>query len=175
MEKQSKGYVQVYTGNGKGKSTASFGLALRAVGAGYKVFIGQFLKGQDYSELKSFELLAPNVEVVKLGGECFIFGDPSEEDYVMAKEGLALCEKKLTSGEFDIVILDEINVALYFKVITEEDLLALIDKKPEHVELILTGRYASEKVIERADLVTEMKEIKHYYNIGVDARVGIES
>jgi len=170
-----KGYIQVYTGNGKGKTTASLGLTLRAVGAGMKVFIGQFMKGQDYSELKTFKLLEPNVEIMQLGGECFVFNDPSEKDIEMAEDALKICEEKMLSGKYDMIVMDEINVTLYLKLLKEEDVLALMDKKPESLELIMTGRYASEKIIEKADLVTEMKDIKHYYDIGVDARVGIEN
>lgn len=175
MSTDRKGYIQVYTGNGKGKTTASLGLTLRAVGAGMKVFIGQFMKGQEYSELKTFKLLAPNAEIMQLGGECFVFNDPSDEDIRMAEEALKICEEKMLSGKYDIIVMDEVNVALYLKLLKEDDVLAFMDKKPESLELVMTGRYASEKVIEKADLVTEMKDIKHYYDIGVDARVGIEN
>ncbi|MBQ3033692.1 MAG: cob(I)yrinic acid a,c-diamide adenosyltransferase [Deferribacterales bacterium] len=171
---KEKGYIQVYTGNGKGKTTSCMGLALRAAGAGFKVFIGQFLKGMKYSELESFKKLAPNVEIQQLGGDYFVFGKPSEEDIRMARDGLQLCRNKMLSGEYDVIIMDEINVACHIGLVPLEDVLSLMDEKPEHTELIMSGRYAHQEVMDKADLVTEMREIKHYYNNGVEARVGIE-
>lgn len=170
---ESKGYVQVYTGNGKGKTTAALGLALRAVCAGKKVFIGQFIKGMAYSELKCTEWL-PNITIEQYGRDCFIRNDPTPQDIALASEGLKSAGLLLKTGNYDVFILDEVNVALYFKLFTEEEVLALMREKPSHVELILTGRYAPQSIIDQADLVTDMKEVKHYYQQGVKARNGIE-
>ena len=169
------GLVQVYTGDGKGKTTAAIGLAIRAVGRGLKVFIIQFIKGGfDYGELHVLERL-PNVEVKAFGRGRFITASgPSQEDIEEAREALDLAREVVMSGEYDIVILDEVNVALYFGLIEVEDVLELIRSKPPHVELVLTGRKAPEEIVEAADLVTEMKEIKHPYRRGVPPRPGIE-
>lgn len=169
-----KGYVQVYTGNGKGKTTAAIGMAVRAVGAGLKVFIGQFVKGMYYSELKSLERFYPDLIIKQYGTECFIFRTPKQEDIDVAKKGFEEAKEVIKSGKYDLVILDEINIALYYKLVSLDDVLTLIDQKPENVELVLTGRNAPQEVIDKADLVTEMKEIKHYYAKGVEAREGIE-
>jgi len=169
-----KGYVQVYTGDGKGKTTAAIGLAVRAVGAGLKVFIGQFVKGMEYSELKSLERFSPHIKVKQYGRAKFVHSKPDEEDFAVAREGYEEIKGIIKSGQYDLVILDEANIAVYFKLLSVEKLLTLIDEKPESVELIFTGRKADPKLIEKADLVTEMKEIKHYYREGVLAREGIE-
>jgi len=169
-----KGYIQIYTGNGKGKTTAALGISLRAVCAGHKVFVGQFMKGQEYSELKAAEYL-PCFEIEQFGGANLICGEPSEEDKLYAKNGLMRIREVLASGEYDLVILDEINTTLFFGLVELEDVFSVLDLKPQKTELILTGRYAPAELIDRADLVTEMQEIKHYYNIGVDARKGIEN
>lgn len=169
-----KGYVQVYTGNGKGKTTAALGLSLRAVCAGKKVYFGQFIKGMDYSELKAVEFL-PNFTLEQFGKDCFIYNEPTREDIAIAKEGLKKIAQVLKAGEYDIVVLDEINVSIYFKLITSEEVIDSIRSRASHVEVICTGRYASPELIEYADLVTEMSLIKHYYETeGVQARVGIE-
>jgi len=168
-----KGYIQVYTGNGKGKTTAALGIALRALCAGNKVFFGQFMKGQDYSEKKACSLLQ-GLTMEQFGGLCFVNGTPCEKDIADAKTGLARMKEVLSSGEYDLVVFDEINTALHFKLLTVEEVMSVLDLKPEKTEVILTGRYAPQEIIDRADLCTEMKEIKHYYNAGVDARVGIE-
>lgn len=168
-----KGYVQVYTGNGKGKTTAALGLALRAVCAGKKVFMGQFIKGMAYSELKAPQWM-PNFNIEQFGRDCFINNDPTAEDISIAAAGLQKSRDILLSGQYDLFILDEINVALYYKLFSEEDVLSLMRDKPSHTELVLTGRYAPDSIVEAADLVTEMKEIKHYYHQGVAARTGIE-
>ena len=168
-----KGFIQVYTGNGKGKTTAALGIALRAACAGNRIFIGQFMKGQDYSELKATEYL-PHLDLEQFGDICFILGEPSEQDRADAQKGLLRMKEILVSGEYDIVIFDELNTALHFSLISVEEALGVLDMKPERAEVILTGRYAPQEIIDRADLVTEMLEIKHYYNKGVDARAGIE-
>ncbi|WIF95333.1 cob(I)yrinic acid a,c-diamide adenosyltransferase [Caminicella sporogenes] len=169
-----KGYIHVYTGNGKGKTTAAFGLALRAACAGKKVYIGQFVKGMKYSEVKVQEYI-PTIEIEQLGRDCFIYREPEKEDIEAARKGLEKCKKIVEKGKYDVVVLDEINIALYFKLFTLEQVLDMLKNKAEHVEVILTGRYAPKEIIDIADLVTEMKEIKHYYTKGVQARKGIES
>jgi cob(I)alamin adenosyltransferase len=169
-----KGYVQVYTGDGKGKTTAALGLALRAVGSGMKVFIAQFLKGMTYSELTSIERYSDLITLKQYGGVCFVNGKPGEEDFRLSNLGLKESREAILSGEYGLVILDEANVAVHLGLLSTEDLLELIRIKPDHTELVLTGRNAPAEVIEMADLVTEMKEIKHYYTNGVQARTGIE-
>ncbi|MCF6463719.1 cob(I)yrinic acid a,c-diamide adenosyltransferase [Clostridium sp. Cult1] len=168
-----KGYIHVYTGNGKGKTTAALGLALRAICAGKKVFIGQFIKGMEYSELKSVDYL-PNLVIEQFGRDCFIYKDPEEEDIRLARIGLDKCKNILKEGDYNIVILDELNIAIYYNLFTIEEAIEAINNKASNVEVIITGRYADERIIQIADLVTEMKEIKHYYNKGVEARKGIE-
>lgn len=174
MENENRGYVQVYTGNGKGKTTAAFGLALRAMGAGFKVFIGQFAKGMDYSELDAFEKLSNQIVLKQYGQPRFIFDEPDEDDIKAARDGLAEIKTVLTSGDFKLVILDEANIALYYQLFSFEELWAVIEKRHPSVEVVITGRNAPQELIDRADLVTEMTEIKHYYEQGVPARVGIE-
>ena len=169
-----KGYVQVYTGDGKGKTTAAIGLAVRAVGAGLKVFIGQFVKGMKYSELKSLERFSPEIKVKQYGRATFVHSKPAEEDFTAARDGYEEIKAIITSGQYDLVILDEANIAVHFKLLSVEDLLALIDIKPESVELVFTGRKADPRLVEKADLVTEMRDVKHYYSEGVLAREGIE-
>ena len=173
---EGPGLIQVYTGDGKGKTTASLGLALRAAGHGYKTIIIQFMKGKiDYGELKAQKLLAPYLKIVQAGGPHFIKkGSPSEQDITMAQEGLAEAKKAFAEGLYNIVILDELNVAIDFGLITLAQAIELIRQKPTNVELIITGRYAKQEVLDLADLVTEMREIKHYYQKGVQARDGIE-
>ncbi len=171
-----KGYVHVYTGNGKGKTTAALGLAFRAMGRGLKTYVGQFMKGQHYGELKSAEMVSPYITIEQYGKDTFIHvvNPPHEEDVQMARTGLEKTKKAMFSGEYDIVIFDEINTANYFNLISTEDMLEIIKSKPDGVEVIFTGRYAPPEVIEEADLVTEMVEVKHYYNQGTPARDGIE-
>lgn len=168
-----QGYVQVYTGDGKGKTTAAFGLALRAVCAGYKVYIGQFLKGMSYSELKAPEYL-PNLKIEQYGEARFIHGEPNQRDRDKANEGLVKIESIINSGKYDVVIMEEVNVALMYGLFDVQRILDIMKNKPKSVELVLTGRYARKEIIEAADLVTEMRMIKHYFNEGVPARKGIE-
>jgi cob(I)alamin adenosyltransferase len=171
-----KGYVQVYTGNGKGKTTASLGLAFRAMGRGLKTYIGQFMKGQHYGELNTVKMVPDYVTIEQYGKDTFIHvkNPPNPEDVRMAKAGLAKANKAIKSGKYDIIVLDEITTAYYFNLITIDELLDVIKSKPDGVELVFTGRYAPQELIDAADLVTEMKEIKHYYQKKVDARDGIE-
>ncbi|MDH5375684.1 MAG: cob(I)yrinic acid a,c-diamide adenosyltransferase [Candidatus Bathyarchaeota archaeon] len=175
MPKLEKGLVQVYTGDGKGKTSAAFGLALRAVGRGLKVYIIQFIKGGfDYGELYVVDRL-PNLKLKAFGRGMFVTEKPpGKEDVELAQEALALSQEVVKSGEYDIVILDEISVALNLKLISLEKVLELIKDKPKHVELVLTGRSAPEEIIKAADLVTEMREVKHPFHKGYQARKGIE-
>ncbi len=167
------GYVHVYTGNGKGKTTAALGLAVRAAGRGYKTFIGQFLKGVEYGELKIEEFTNGLVKIRQFGKKTFVH-DITEEDIKLAEKGFEECRKAIFSGNYHIVVLDEINVAIYFRLIKTEDVVKLIKEKPKGVEIVLTGRYAPKVLIEIADLVSEIREVKHYYQKGIEARDGIE-
>jgi len=169
-----KGFVQVYTGNGKGKTTAAFGLALRAEGAGLKVFIGQFVKGKTYNENITITRNLKNITVKQYGLDCFIVKAPTDNDIKAARQGFEEMIKIIQNGKYDLVIMDEVNIALYYKLIKVDELIELIRNRPSHVELVLTGRYAPTEIIEAADLVTEMKEVKHYYQQGIEARKGIE-
>ena len=169
-----KGYVQVYTGDGKGKTTAALGLALRAAGAGLNVYIAQFVKGMDYSELIMLKKLSEHITLKQYGRDCFIKKAPQEEDILAAQEGLSEIREIMGSGKYQVIILDEANIATFYKLFSVEELLDLIRAKPEEMELVITGRRADPRIIEAADLVTEMKEIKHYYQNGVMARDGIE-
>lgn len=168
------GYVHVYTGDGKGKTTAALGLALRAAGAGLHTFIGQFVKGNESSELRVIRKLSDLIELRPFGRECFVAPGGFPADRQAARAGMAAAREALQSSRYSMVILDEINVAVQLGLITVDDVLALIDERPRNVELVLTGRGADRRVIDRADLVTEMHEVKHYYRQGVLARVGIE-
>lgn len=169
-----KGYVQVYTGDGKGKTTASLGLALRAYGANLRIFIGQFVKGQNYSEIKAITKYLSNIVVKQYGRKCFVKSPPGKQDIELARNGLKEVSEIVKSGNYDLVILDEANIAVNLKLFSVEDLLKVIDDKPDDVEIIITGRNAAPRLIEKADLVTEMKSIKHYYDRGIKAREGIE-
>ncbi|MGM0365213.1 MAG: cob(I)yrinic acid a,c-diamide adenosyltransferase [Actinomycetota bacterium] len=174
MGSLKKGYTQVYTGNGKGKTTAALGLALRAAGNGMKVFIGQFVKGMEYSEIRSLKKFSDNITVRQFGRGCFIKKHPEDEDIRCARDGLEELKQVISGGKYDVVILDEINIAIHFKLLGVEDVTGLMERKPEDLELILTGRFAHRDIVEKADLVTEMQEVKHYYQQGVLARAGIE-
>jgi len=170
-----KGLIQVYTGPGKGKTTAALGLALRAAGHGLKVHIVQFMKGwPHYGELVSVERL-PNITIRQFGRPQFVDKEsPDPEDFRLAREALAHARQVILSGECDVLILDEINVALNLGLIELSDVLSLLEEKPERVELVLTGRNAPLEIVRRADLVTEMLDIKHPYYEGIKGRQGIE-
>jgi len=194
--KSNTGYVQVYTGNGKGKTTAALGITMRASGAGKKIAFIQFMKALGYSEQKILPTL-PGVtwktlgkpffiakkgsiseeDLAKYGGGCVVFeeGHPPEEYVKMIHNGFEEARAMVLSGEYDMVVLDEINCAMFFGLLSIDDVLDLIRNKPSHTELILTGRCAPDEIIAAADLVTEMREIKHYYTKGVEARRGIEN
>ncbi len=171
-----KGYVQVYTGNGKGKTTAALGLAFRAAGRGLKTYIGQFMKGQRYGELDAAKMVYPYIAIEQYSKDTFIHvqNPPHEDDVLMARQGLAKGKEAMLSGKYDIVIFDEINTAHFFHLISIQEMLNVVESKPDGVELIFTGRYAPPELIEAASLVTEMTEVKHYYQMGVLARDGIE-
>jgi len=169
-----RGYVQVYTGDGKGKTTAALGLALRAAGAGTKVFIAQFAKGRPTAELTSLARLSDLITIKQYGREHFIMGEPAPEDIEAAQQGLQEAQQAIASGEYPLVILDEANVAVDIGLFSAEALLAVVNAKPQHVEIVITGRNAHRRIIDRADLVTEMRQVKHYYSKGVEARAGIE-
>lgn len=191
-----KGYVQVYTGNGKGKTTAAIGLAVRALGAGCTVCFLQFMKSKVYSEHNIFPHISGRLTVhtcgkpyfiakegdlspdqlAELGDDVVLFapGSPPADYIELISSGMETARQAVISGLYDLVVLDEIIVAEHFGLVSREELLELIDCKPDNVELVLTGRYASSELIERADLVTEMVEVKHYYNKGVSARPGID-
>jgi cob(I)alamin adenosyltransferase len=177
MKKLQQGFVQIYTGNGKGKSTAAIGQAVRAAGFGLKTYIAQFMKEFPYNELNSLKRLSEWITIEQFCGDEFVYKKelPGKDEVEKAKRGLQDATEKMFSGNYDLVILDESIVAIYFKLIKTEDLIEIINKKPANVELILTGRYCPEELIELADLVTEMKEIKHYYQKGIKSRRGIES
>ncbi len=171
-----KGYIQVYTGNGKGKTTASLGLAVRAAGHGLHTVIIQFMKGWiDYGELKGVGMLSPCVEIRQAGRDTFVNRkNPDPEDVRLAVEGWELAKSVILERKADIVVLDEINCAAEFGLLPVREILDVLRRKPEGMEIVLTGRGAPQEFVEIADLVTEMREIKHYYAKGVDARVGVE-
>ncbi|MGD8990911.1 MAG: cob(I)yrinic acid a,c-diamide adenosyltransferase [Desulfobacterales bacterium] len=173
-KEETRGYVQVYTGNGKGKTTAAIGLAIRAVGAGLKVYIAQFIKMGDYSEIKALRRYSDMITVEQFGLGRFTDGKPLPEDIDAAQKGLKRIKSIMASENYKVIILEEANVAAKFGLIRVQDLLALIINKPPDLELVLTGRHAASRVIENADLVTEMKPVKHYFEKGVPARIGIE-
>jgi len=169
-----KGYIQVYTGDGKGKTTAALGLAIRAAGAGLKVFIAQFIKMGEYSEIKALKRFADLITIEQFGLGRFIMDKPSLADIEAAQKGLQKVKTILSSGNYDIVILEEASVAASCNLFSVQDLLDIIDKKPVGVELVIPGRGAAPQIIKRADLVTEMKAVKHYFQKGVEAGIGIE-
>jgi cob(I)alamin adenosyltransferase len=169
-----RGYVEVYTGDGKGKTTAALGLALRAAGAGLKVYFAQFIKGMKYSEHKALERFGDLIAVKQYGRNCFINDKPEAEDVRIARDGLIEAREIMLSGRYQVIVLDEANIATHYNLFTADELLDLIRVKPLNVEIVITGRYADQRIIDAADLVTEMKEVKHYYKNGISAREGIE-
>lgn len=176
MQKAKKSITQIYTGNGKGKTTAALGLMLRAVGSDLKVAMVQFLKGnKDSGEIKLIEERFPEIEAYQFGTDRFITkNNVQEEDRRKAENGFLKAKELITSEEFDLIVLDEINVAIYFGIIDKKEIIELIKNKPQNLELVLTGRYAPKEITDLAKLVTEMKDIKHPYNNGLQARKGIE-
>jgi len=171
-----KGCVQVYTGNGKGKTTAMLGLALRACGAGLKVYIGQFAKCGEYCEIKAIKKFLPDIVVEQYGEGYKLNGELSKSDIKAAKNGFKKAVEAMRSGKYDMIMLDEINIAVFLGLIDVKDVLKMIKTKPAGVELVLTGRYARDEIIAAADLVSEIVEVKHYFNCedNLIARKGIE-
>ena len=170
----SKGYIQVYTGNGKGKTTAALGLAIRAAGAGHKVYFAQFVKKRICSEHKALGRFSDLITVKQFGTGFLRGHERTERESEAARKGLDEIAQIVSSSAYDVVILDEINVAVHAKLVEVDHLLEIIGAKPPLVELVLTGRYADSRVVAKADLVTEMREVKHYMQKGVKARIGIE-
>lgn len=168
-----KGYLHIYTGNGKGKTTAAFGVALRSIFSGKRVYVAQFIKDMKYSETeltKHFD----NITIEQLGCGCIINREANEEDKMLAQRGLSKVKEILTCSNYDLVILDELTIALYLKLLDLDEVMNVLKNRLENIEVIVTGRYAPKELIEMADLVTEMKEIKHYYRKGVLSRKGID-
>lgn len=165
--------IQVYTGNGKGKTTAALGLAIRAAGAGFKVYICQFLKGRAYCELLSLKKFR-NIKVEQFGKACFLRQAPRKEDMEQARSGLAAAKKAIESRRYSLVVLDEINVALKLKLVSLKDTLSIIKDAPKDMEIVLTGRSCPRQIVSQADLVSNIQEVKHYYRRGLKARRGIE-
>ena len=170
-----KGYVHIYTGDGKGKTTAALGLALRAAGHGWRTYIGQFMKGQAYGEMHALQG-HPTIAIEQFSDDhCLLHKvDVTEKHIKHAQKGLQRCWEKMLSGRFQLVVLDEVIVAVWFGLLSEEQILEFLGKRSEDIEIVLTGRYASKRLIERADVVTEMHCVKHYYKQGITARDGIE-
>jgi len=169
-----KGFIHVYTGNGKGKTTAAIGLGIRATGEGLTVYMIQFMKGRRYSEIDALDRIQ-NFTVVQFGRDEFVLKEnPEQIDIDLARKGFEQAKKIINKGEHDVVILDEINVAVDYNLIPLNDVLQLLEEKPKKVELILTGRYASPEVVKQADIVSEILEIKHHYQNGIESRKGID-
>lgn len=169
-----KGLIHVYTGDGKGKTTAAIGLGIRAVGAGLRVYMIQFMKGRRYSEIDALEKI-PGFTVVQFGRDEFVSKQkPEQIDIDLAQKGLAHARDILKKNNHDVVILDEVNVAVDYHLLTVQDVVDLMKQKPENMELVLTGRYAKPEIIQQADLVSEMLEIKHPFQKGVPCRKGID-
>lgn len=177
MERTDRhGLIMVYTGDGKGKTTAALGLAMRAIGHGFKVFMVQFMKGDDTGELSTVgKFLSSEMKIVQSGSPAFIYpGSLSDEDLALAAKGLAMARDAAMSGEYDLVIMDEANVALDFGLLPRAEVIKLLKEKPAWVDIVLTGRGAPREIVELADLVSEVREIKHHFRQGIDAREGIE-
>jgi cob(I)alamin adenosyltransferase len=168
------GCLQIYTGDGKGKTTAATGLAVRAAGAGLRVFIGQFIKSDDSAEMCILRKRFPEITIEQFGAGGFITKTPSDADLTHAHNGIKKLQQALTEGNYDVVIADEANGALSAGIISLQELMSLAELRPDCVELVITGRNAHPKLIEKADLVTEMCNIKHCYDAGIPARRGIE-
>ncbi|MEO0083737.1 MAG: cob(I)yrinic acid a,c-diamide adenosyltransferase [candidate division WOR-3 bacterium] len=167
--------IQIYTGNGKGKTTAAIGQAIRALGHNYKVLMIQFMKGDpNYGEIKTIKKLK-NFKLIQSGLPTFVQkGNPTKEDIKLAEKGLELAKKAVNDKKYQMIILDEINVAIDYGLIKLSDVLALVKNCPQEIELVLTGRYAPQALIDIADLVSEVKEIKHPYQKGLVSRKGID-
>ncbi len=174
MDKAFKGFVQVYTGDGKGKTTAALGLLVRAMGAGLKTAFVQFLKKGNYSEIKFLKNLPKPPYLLQIHSDGFVRGAPNERTVRTIREGWHRTKELILSGEYELIVLDELNLVLHMKILELKDVLEVLKKRPPFVEVVITGRYAPEGLVEFADLVTEMKNLKHYFEKGVRARLGIE-
>ena len=172
-KKLKKGLVHIYTGDGKGKTTAAFGLAIRAAGAGLRVSIHQFIKGCEYSENKIFRKI-DNISIEQCGRGCWIKGKPTVKDRQCAQKGFEKACDHIYSGKYDVVVLDEANIALKLGLIKASEMEEVIRNRPLSVEIVLTGRHCPKSVLKHADLVTEMRKIKHPFDRGIPARKGIE-
>ncbi len=169
-----KGYIHIYTGTGKGKTTAALGLAVRAAGYGYKTFIGQFMKGSHYGELTALKKIK-EIDIEQFGEDkCITIDQVDEKQKKLAKDGLCRIKEVLKQNDYQIVVMDEICVAIWFGLIAEQEVIEVLNSKPSNIEIILTGRNASDTLLENADLITKMDEVLHYYSSGVEARQGIE-
>jgi len=175
--KLEQGFIQVYTGNGKGKTTAAIGLAVRALGAGLKVYFVQFMKNYPYGEIKILESLKPNLVLKRYGTDDFVFKKkpPAAELINEMSDGLREAKQAMLSGKYDLIILDEILVSIYFKIFSVQDVINFLKEKPHCAEVVLTGRYSPPEINDLADLVSEIREIKHYYQNGIQSRSGIDS
>lgn len=170
-----RGLVMVITGNGKGKTTSAFGQALRAIGHGYKVLVIQFMKGRKYGEVLAAEKYLSDLTIIQCGLDSFVTkGNPTQVDLDLARQGMEKAQEAVQSGQYNLIVLDEINVAVNFSLISEQEVLELIRKKPFELTLLLTGRYASDKIKKIADMVSDVNEVKHHYNVGIEGRAGIE-
>ncbi len=170
---ENKGYIHLYTGDGKGKTTAAIGLAIRAAGANKKVFIAQFVKGMHYSELDALKRF-PEIQIKQYGLDCFILNKPKQEDFEAARKGIEDVKIVVSDNLCDVLILDEVCIALHYHLFEVAELLEILKNKPLAMEIVMTGRRASPTLINASDLVSEMREVKHYFNEGVVARKGIE-
>ncbi len=174
-KKPKKGMLMVITGNGKGKTTSAFGQALRATGQGFRVCIIQFMKGREYGEVKALKKYLPDIKLYQFGLDSFVMRDnPAPVDIEMAREGFEKAKEVINSGDFDMVILDEINVVGDFKLVPLDEIVELARNRPPEMDLIFTGRYASDQIRDMAEMVSEVTEIKHHYNAGIKNRAGIE-
>jgi cob(I)alamin adenosyltransferase len=175
LAKYNRGLIMVFTGDGKGKTTAALGQALRALGHGKKVLVVQFMKGRKYGEVLCAEQCLPNLTFKLCGLDSFVMrGNPAPVDVELAREGFNLGKTAIQSGDFDLVILDELNIAIDFGLIPLQDVVDALKAKAQKVDVILTGRYAPKEIIDLADTVSEVKEIKHHYSQGIKERAGIE-
>ena len=174
-KEKRKGLVQVYTGNGKGKTTAALGLLLRSSGKGYRSIMIQFMKGKvNYGELEAVEHV-PRAEIEQYGRPDFVDKEnPDPVDIELARKGFERAKEVISSGNYDLVILDELNITLDYGLLGLEEVIDMIKRRPEHVEVVLTGRYAPQEILDLADLVTVMEEVKHPFQKGIEAREGIE-
>lgn len=171
-----EGMIHVYTGDGKGKSTAAIGQVVRALGCGLKTFYAMFMKDHPYNEIKAASWVPEFVDIKQYGDDQFIINKtlPSDELKAAIKEGLADCIDAMNNPEYNVIVMDEIILAIYYNLVTLEEVIEVIKAKPDRIELILTGRYCPQEIIDLADLVTEMKEIKHYNKKGIISRNGID-